>query len=111
MGYASLVDKRMVTKNRTSANFDKEIDNVIIFLEEVAEALEDYCYNDEAQVVQMHLSHLKNPIVRGRVKTYYSKEKISPDTCVSMLMEKMAEEFQNPRSSRIEREWYLPESV
>lgn len=111
MGYASLVNRRMVTKNRRSANFDKEIDNVIISLEEIAEALEDYSYNEEALVVQMHLSHLKNPIVRGRVKNYYSNEKISPDTCVNMLMEKMAEAFQNPRCSRIEREWYLPESV
>jgi len=108
MGYA-LLNKKIVEKNRKSANFDREIDNVIVSLEEVAEALENYCYNEEAQVVQMHLDHLKNPVVRGRVKNYYSDKKISPDTCVNMLMEKMAEAFENPRRSRIEPEWYLPE--
>jgi phosphoenolpyruvate-protein kinase (PTS system EI component) len=108
MGYAYLLNKK-IEKSRKSANFDREIDNVIVSLEEVAEALENYCYNEEAQVVQTHLNHLRNPVVRGRVKNYYSNKKISPDTCVNMLMEKMAEAFVNPRRSRIEPEWYLPE--
>lgn len=111
MGYSSLVNKRTLTKNHRSVNLDREIDSVILSLEEIAEALENYCYDEEAQVVLNHLNQLKNPAVRGKVRNFYSNKKISPDTCVNMLMEKMAEAFENPRRKKNEPEWYLPECI